>query len=81
MLRVAFIGAGQMACHHMSALGRLAIPAAVVGVHDPVAGRAAEFAALADCRAFPSLEALLGDARPDIVHVCTPPGARPTPKA
>jgi len=75
MMRVAFIGAGQMAHHHLRVLERLAVPSDVVGVHDRMTGRAEEFGTLAGCRAFPSVEALLADARPDIVHVCTPPGA------
>jgi predicted dehydrogenase/nucleoside-diphosphate-sugar epimerase len=75
MLRVAFFGAGQMARHHVRALKHLAVPAAVAGVHDCVAGRAEEFAGLAGCRAFPSFTALLEEARPDVVHVCTPPAA------
>lgn len=74
-LRVAFIGAGQMARHHLRAIARLDTPAAVVGVHDCAPGRAEELAALAGTRAFPSVQALLAEARPDIVHVCTPPGA------
>jgi predicted dehydrogenase/nucleoside-diphosphate-sugar epimerase len=74
-LRVAFIGAGQMARHHASALQRLHIPAVTVGVHDRAAGRAEAFAALVGCPPFPSPDALFRDARPDIVHVCTPPAA------
>jgi predicted dehydrogenase/nucleoside-diphosphate-sugar epimerase len=74
-LRVAFIGAGQMARHHVSTLKRLKIPAVVVGVHDRAPGRAEEFAALAGTAAFPSPQALLAETRPDVVHVCTPPGA------
>src|SRR5215471_5368889 len=75
MRRVAFIGAGHMAGHHLSALARLTTPSVVVGVHDRMTARRDEFAARAACPAFPSVEALLDDARPDIVHVCTPPGA------
>jgi predicted dehydrogenase/nucleoside-diphosphate-sugar epimerase len=75
MRRVAFIGAGHMAHHHLGALARLATPSVVVGVHDRMTARRDEFAARAPCPAFPSIEALLEDARPDIVHVCTPPGA------
>jgi predicted dehydrogenase/nucleoside-diphosphate-sugar epimerase len=75
MRRVAFIGAGHMAHHHLSALPRLATPAVVVGVHDRMTARRDEFAALAPCPAFASIEALLEEARPDIVHVCTPPNA------
>jgi predicted dehydrogenase/nucleoside-diphosphate-sugar epimerase len=74
-LRIAFIGAGQMARHHLRAIGRLETPAVVVGLHDGAPDRAEEFAALAGTRAFPSVQALLTEARPDIVHVCTPPGA------
>ena len=74
-LRVAFIGAGQMARHHSSALERIRVRAVVVGVHDRAPGRAEEFAALAGAPAFPSPQALLAETRPDVVHVCTPPGA------
>ena len=74
-LRVAFIGAGQMARHHVSALKRLEVPAVAVGVHDRAPDRAKEFAGLASTLAFPSPEALLAETRPDVVHVCTPPGA------
>ena len=74
-LRIAFIGAGQMARHHLGAIARLDTPAVVVGLHDRASGRAEELAALAGTRAFPSVRALLAEARPDIVHVCTPPGA------
>ncbi len=74
-LRIAFIGAGQMARHHLSALAHAGTPAVVVGVHDGAADRAADFAALAGTTAFPSVPSLIADARPDIVHVCTPPGA------
>jgi len=74
-LRAAFIGAGQMARHHLNALKRLETPAIVVGVHDHALGRAEEFAALAGTRVFASTQALLAETRPDVVHVCTPPGA------
>jgi len=74
-LRVAFIGAGQMARHHLSAIKQLPVPAAVVGVYDRAPSRAEELAALAGCPAFSSSEAVLRDARPDVVHVCTPPPA------
>src|SRR5215510_3993044 len=73
MLRVAFIGAGQMATHHLSALRQSRISATVVGVHDRATDRAREFAALADCRVFPTVGAMFGQNAPDIVHICTPP--------
>lgn len=74
-LRVAFIGGGQMARHHLSALKRLEVPAVVLGVYDRALDQGEEFAVLAGTRAFASVRALLTEARPDIVHVCTPPGA------
>src|SRR5436309_4807486 len=74
-LRVAFIGAGQMARNHVHAIARTRYPAAIVGIHDPLPDRADDFAALAGTRAFPLVQALLAGARPDVVHVCTPPAA------
>ena len=74
-LRIAFIGGGQMARHHLAATRRITTPATVVGVYDDAADRAAEFADQAGTRAFTSLAAMLAEARPDIVHVCTPPRA------
>jgi predicted dehydrogenase/nucleoside-diphosphate-sugar epimerase len=71
-LRVAFIGAGQMARNHVRALHGLG--AVVVGVTDRLPERGAEFAAFAGTRTYPSIRALLG-AAPDVVHVCTPPPA------
>ena len=74
-LRIGFIGAGQMARHHFSTLARIGVRTVVAGVHDPAPGRADEFAAAARTQPFPSIEALLTEARPDVVHVCTPPAA------
>jgi predicted dehydrogenase/nucleoside-diphosphate-sugar epimerase len=74
-LRIGFVGAGQMARQHLNALGRIGVRTVVVGVHDPVAGRAKEFAAAAGTQAFRSIDALTTEARPNVVHVCTPPAA------
>lgn len=74
-VRVAFVGAGQMARNHWRALGRVSIPAVVVGVYDRVAAQREDMAALVGAPAFASLDALFDEARPDVVHVCTPPAA------
>jgi predicted dehydrogenase len=74
-LRIGFIGGGQMARHHLAAIARVATPATVVGVYDGAPDRAAEFAAAAGAPAFASMAALFAEARPDIVHVCTPPAS------
>ncbi|HEV3139017.1 MAG TPA: Gfo/Idh/MocA family oxidoreductase, partial [Vicinamibacterales bacterium] len=73
-LRIAFIGAGQMARNHVRAIRGLGGRAAIVGVADRLPDRAEEFAAFAGTRTYPSVRTLLG-ARPDVVHVCTPPPA------
>jgi predicted dehydrogenase/nucleoside-diphosphate-sugar epimerase len=74
-LRIAFIGAGQMARHHVAAIGAADTASTIVGVYDAAPGRAEGFAAFAGTTAFQSTAALLAEARPDIVHVCTPPPA------
>jgi predicted dehydrogenase/nucleoside-diphosphate-sugar epimerase len=71
--RVAFIGAGQMARNHLHAIARTGEPSTIVGVHDRVSECAQAFAAAARTQAYPSVAALLAEARPDVVHVCTPP--------
>ena len=73
LLRVAFVGAGQMACHHLNVVARQ--HAVVVGVHDRAADQAREFAAAVGTAIFSSIDSLIAGARLDIVHVCTPPGA------
>ena len=72
-LRVAFIGTGRMARQHWQALAQTGVAARVVGVHDRLPDRAEQFAALAGTRTYPTPAILLASARPDVVHVCTPP--------
>jgi predicted dehydrogenase/nucleoside-diphosphate-sugar epimerase len=74
-LRVAFIGAGAMARNHADAIRRAGLAATIVGVHDPCIDRADAFAAHAATQTYPSVSAMLAGARPDVVHVCTPPAA------
>jgi predicted dehydrogenase/nucleoside-diphosphate-sugar epimerase len=71
-LRIAFIGAGTMAGHHLQALRRVPTAHALVGVHDVRAAAAQEFAQRARTQAFTSLSDLFERAQPDLVHVCTP---------
>ena len=74
-LRIGFIGGGQMPRHHLAAIGRVTTPAVVVGVYDGAPDRAAAFAAEAGSEAYASIDRMLAEAKPDVVHVCTPPGA------
>jgi len=75
MMRIAFIGAGQMAGHHLTALARSGVSTTIVGVYDRARDRAHAFAELAGCRTYPTADALLAQGSPEIVHVCTPPEA------
>src|SRR5262245_64197156 len=63
-----------MARLHLEALKRVPTPHTVVAVHDVNVGAAKAFASFAGARAYESLDDLLHEARPDIVHVCTPAG-------
>lgn len=64
-----------MARQHALALRRIATPAVVVGLCDSAPGRAMELAAITGSTAYPTIESLLDEGRPEIVHVCTPSGA------
>jgi predicted dehydrogenase/nucleoside-diphosphate-sugar epimerase len=74
-LRIAFIGAGQMAGHHLQALRRVSTAFSVVGVHDVRAAAAQALAQRAGTQAYATVADLLERARPDLAHVCTPAGA------
>lgn len=73
-LRVAFVGAGNMARLHLHSLRRVPTPHVVVGVHDNDTPTSQQFAALAATTSYPALDELLEVERPHVVHVCTPAG-------
>ena len=72
-LRVGLVGCGKMGLHHLAAIAK-APGATVVGIADPLAD-AAELTGLipADARVVPDVATLLKEARPDVVHIVTPP--------
>jgi len=72
-LRVAFVGAGQMARHHLNVVTRQ--NAVVVGVCDRATSQARDFAATTATAVFSSIDTMLAETRPDIVHICTPPSS------
>jgi predicted dehydrogenase/nucleoside-diphosphate-sugar epimerase len=74
-LRIAFIGAGNMAGHHLQALRHIPTSHVVVGVHDVRRGAAEAFAQRAGAAAYATVSDLLEQARPDVAHICTPAGA------
>ena len=73
-LRIAFIGAGNMAGLHLRALQRVPTAHTIVGVHDVRTDAAQAFAQRAGTRACATLSALLEETQPDIAHICTPAG-------
>ena len=75
-LTVAVIGCGKMGINHIKAI--LACPAArLVGISDPVADLATLPVQLPEAVGrFTSPAAMLETARPDVVHIVTPPQRR-----
>lgn len=73
-LRVAFVGAGNIARFHLLALRRVRTPHLVVGVYDRDADASRRFARLAEAPSYRTLDELLATAQPNVVHVCTPAG-------
>src|SRR5262245_4546228 len=75
VLRIALIGSGKMGQQHLRAIAKLPL-ARVVAVADPLANRE-ELAELlpADARIFEDAAAMLVEARPDVVHIVTPPAS------
>src|SRR5712691_4320740 len=73
-LRIAFIGAGNMAGLHRQALEVVPTAHTIVGVHDVKSAAAQAFAERAGTQAWATLSALLQETRPDLAHICTPAG-------
>ena len=73
LLRVALVGSGKMGRHHLKAIAASGL-ATVVGVADPAASPD-ELAEVLPPGAIvvPTLTELLSRARPDVVHIVTPP--------
>lgn len=73
MLRVAIIGCGKIADSHASQIGRIK-GCEIVGVYDREPLMAQQIAKRFPIKkAFSSLTQLLEEARPDVVHITTPP--------
>src|SRR4051812_39112888 len=72
-LRIGLIGSGKMGVQHLKAIG--ATPGAtIVGVADPAADREGLIPLLpAGAVIVPSAAELFAQARPEVVHIVTPP--------
>lgn len=64
-----------MARAHARAVRRLSTPVTITGVYDADDSAAEDFATTFRTTSFTSVDALLGDAKPDVVHICTTAGA------
>jgi predicted dehydrogenase len=74
--RVAIVGTGGIATAHATAITALAERATLVAVCDTDKGRADAFAAKwGDSSVYTDIDELLRTERPDLVHICTPPGS------
>lgn len=78
-LRIAFVGAGQMARSHLDSLRRVPTPHVVVGVADVSPDAARALAETAGAVAFTDVTEMCRSVKPDIVHVCTPAGMHVEP--
>jgi len=78
LIRVGLVGSGKMGRHHLKAIAASGL-ATVVGIADPIAS-AAELAEVLPSGAIvvSSLAELLQRARPDVVHIVTPPASHAT---
>jgi predicted dehydrogenase len=78
-MRAAIVGCGHIATAHLAVLRRMG-GVRIVGVSDldPAAAQRAA-AGAGGCATYTKLRSLLDDARPDVVHVLTPPAAHRQP--
>ncbi|MDG4786808.1 Gfo/Idh/MocA family oxidoreductase [Micromonospora sp. WMMD1102] len=75
-IHAAVVGTGNIAGLHAEALRRLGDEVRLVGAVDTDAGRLSAFCDRYDVPArHPDLASLLAKERPELVHVCTPPGS------
>src|SRR5882762_11418629 len=73
MLKVAIVGCGKIADSHVSAIRRIkGCEIVAVGDQEPLMARQLSERFLIK-RYFSDLTELLGEARPDVVHITTPP--------
>ncbi|WP_084078885.1 Gfo/Idh/MocA family protein [Demequina sp. NBRC 110057] len=72
-LRAAIVGTGAIAHAHAEALAALD-GAQLVAVTDRDPAAAERFAQERGGQVYADLDALLAESRPDVVHICTPPG-------
>ena len=73
-LRIAVVGAGKMGRHHALAVGRLPETATLVAVADSSPEYSRTLGEELGVPAFSDVESMMREARPDVVHIVTPPG-------
>lgn len=73
-LRIAVVGAGKMGRHHALAVGRLPETAKLVAVADSSPEFSTALGQELGVPAYTDVRTMMREARPDVVHVVTPPG-------
>lgn len=77
--RIAIIGVGAIATMHARAIQDLAGRVELVAANCRTKDKGEKFAKEWNCRWFSDYEAMLDDAKPDLVSICTPSGAHLEP--
>ena len=70
-MKVSIVGCGSISSAHIGAISKIS-DARIISVADCIPERAQAAADRTGARAFTSLESLLCDEKPDVLHICTP---------
>ena len=70
-MKVSIVGCGSISSAHIGAISKIS-DARIISVADCIPERARAAADRTGARAFTSLESLLRDKKPDVLHICTP---------
>ena len=70
-MKISIVGCGSISAAHIGAISKIN-DAQIISVADCIAKRAQEVAKKCGAKAFTSLEDMLADEKPDILHICTP---------
>ncbi len=70
-MKISIVGCGSISAAHIGAISKID-DAKIISVADCIAQRAENTAQKCGAKAFTSLEAMLADEKPDVLHICTP---------
>ena len=70
-MKISIVGCGSISAAHIGAISRIN-DAKIISVADCIAERAQAVSQKCEAKAFTSLEDVLADEKPDVLHICTP---------